>query len=95
MKKVSLISGYALIASGLILLNSCQDEPITPNDPNGGNSVDTTWVGDSGGNGNGNPTDSLDWNSGGGGSIDSTGNTGGNTGGPDLPSDSTYIDSIG
>jgi hypothetical protein len=94
MKKAIFIASYAFIASGLVLLNSCQDDPVTPNDPNGGGSVDTTWVDDSTNTGGGtdNPIDSSGWNNGGGGSIDSTGNEGGGNG---TPSDSTWIDSLG
>jgi hypothetical protein len=66
--------GFALVIS--FGMQSCQDDPITPN--GNGNEIDTTWVNDTtgGGNGGGTPIDST-WN-GGGTPIDSTWNGGGN-----------------
>jgi hypothetical protein len=80
--------GFALVIS--FGMQSCQDDPITPN--GNGNEIDTTWVNDTtgGGNGGGTPIDST-WNGGGNGGgtpIDSTWNGGGNGGG--TPIDSTW-----
>lgn len=79
MKKLALTIGYFGLVAGLIFLNSCQDDPINPNDGNGnGGGIDTTWV-----------NDSTDYNNGGG--IDSTDyNGGGDTDGGNGDLDSTY-----
>lgn len=69
---------YAAALTVVLSLNSCVDDPITPNNP-GGNQVDTTWV------------DSTN-NSGGGGTPSDSTNNGGNNGGGNT-SDSTWIDS--
>jgi hypothetical protein len=72
MKKGILTVAYACFLATAIFLQSCQDDPILPNDPNG-NDVDTVWVDDSSGNNN-DPycpvdstwnDDSTDWNNGG------------------------------
>ena len=46
MKKVALITSYFTVLGIVFLLNSCNDDPITPN---GGepSDIDTTWVVDS------------------------------------------------
>jgi hypothetical protein len=81
MKKGLIVGyGFALVIS--FGMQSCQDDPITPNGTGTGNGIDTTWVNDTtgGGNGGGNPIDST-WNGGGNGGgtpIDTTGNGGGN-----------------
>lgn len=94
MKKIALTIGYFTLVGSLILLNSCQDDPINPNSGDS-NPVDSTWVNDSTNNGNNNPEDST--------FIDSTyWNGGGNNGGNDdstdwnnNPGDSTWMDSLG
>lgn len=86
MKKKMYLFGYAGVLAATILLQSCNDDPITPTDGSG-NGTDTTWVDDStGNNGGGDPIDSTG-NNGGGDPIDSTGWNGGNGGG--TPGDST------
>lgn len=49
MKKTMLTIAYFSSLSFALFLNSCQDDPIIPNEP-GTNGVDTTWI---------NPNDSL------------------------------------
>ena len=46
MKKIALTIGYFALVGSLVLLNSCQDDPIDPN-PGDPNPVDSTWVNDS------------------------------------------------
>jgi hypothetical protein len=79
MKMKMIIPLYLGFLACIILLNSCQDDPIVPNDPSDPN-VDTTWVDDST---NWNPYDTL-----GGGGYDSTG-WNDPTGGGGNPNDST------
>ena len=74
MKKIALVTSYFAVLAIVFSLNSCQDDPITPNG-NGGSNVDTTWVDDS---------TSWDPNGGGNNPYDSTYGGGGN------PCDSTY-----
>lgn len=94
MKKIVLATSYFAVLTLVFSLNSCQDDPITPNG-NGGSNVDTTWVDDSttwNPNGN-NPNDTI--YGGGGNPCDSTygGNSNPNDtiygGGGSIPSDST------
>jgi hypothetical protein len=73
MKKAAFIISYLSIFSAVLFLGSCQDDPITPNDPNNGG-MDSMWYDtnninpNGGGNpfdstgGNGNPIDSSGWN---------------------------------
>ncbi len=78
MKKNILTIAYFGVAGTLFLLNSCQPETVSPNDPNAGttptwNTNDSTGgnPNDTLGGGTGNPTDTL-----------GGGNTGGGTGNP-------------
>jgi hypothetical protein len=73
MKKGILTVGYACFLATAIFLQSCQDDPILPNDPNE-NDADTVWVDDSSNvndpncpiDSTGNDyDDSTDWNGGG------------------------------
>lgn len=93
--KRGVLTGYGIIAAVAFLMQSCVDDPITPNGTCGGG-IDTTWVSDTTGNngdpnggGNGTPGDTTNW--GGGNGTDSTdwngggdpsggGNGGGSTG---------------
>lgn len=101
MKKITFGAIYLALAGTLTLLNSCQDDPVTPNNPADPNGTDTTWVNDTTNNGgNGTPEDSTDWNNGGGDPIDSTFNGGGDPvdstfNGGGNGTDSTWIDSLG
>lgn len=95
MKKIALATSYFAVLAIVFSLNSCQDDPITPNG-SGGSNVDTTWIDDStswnpNGGGN-NPNDTI--YGGGGNPCDST-YGGGNPndtiygGGGSNPNDST------
>ncbi|MEY3236055.1 MAG: hypothetical protein RI883_156 [Bacteroidota bacterium] len=71
MKRGTLI-GYGLVLAIALSMQSCQDDPINPNN-GGGNGIDTTWVNDSAdiiqdpsGGGNGTPIDSTNFGGGGG-----------------------------
>jgi hypothetical protein len=87
MKRVTLI-GYGLVLAIILSMQSCQEDPIIPNN-GGGNGVDTTWVNDSTdfGGGNENPSDSIDFGGGNGTPTDSTDFGGGNG----NPADSTGL----
>ena len=93
--KLKVIGVFYIAALTFVLtLNSCQDDPITPNSP-GGNPVDTTWIDSNYNGGGGTPYDSTGNNGGGNTTdstwIDSTYTGGGCPGG--IPADSTWIDS--
>jgi hypothetical protein len=73
MKKKMYVAGYAILLISAISLQSCQDDPIAPNDPTD-TSQDTVWVNnpgdsihqtDSTWNGSVDPIDSTDWSDGG------------------------------
>ena len=92
--KKGIVAAYVILLGSTFTMQSCEDDPILPND-NTGNICDTTWVGDStnSGGGNGTPDDST-WNGGGGDPVDSSdwnggnnGNQGDSTGGNDNPND--------
>lgn len=89
MKKGFLIAGYVIALGSSIALQSCSDDPFTPNDP-GTNTNDTTWVEDSTDNGGGNGTsdDSTFTDPYGGNGTDTTNTGGGNCGGGGI--DSTF-----
>ena len=86
MKKKMYLFSYVSVLLVAISLQSCNEEPITPNDCSG-IVTDTTWVEDSTTNNGGgdNPNDTIDWNGGGDNPYDSTGWNGGG----DNPGDST------
>jgi len=65
-KKIVLAASYFSVLAVVFSLNSCQDDPITPNG-SGGSTADKTWI-----------DDSTSWNGGGGNPCDST-NGGDNT----------------
>ena len=100
MKKVFYTTAFIISLGFAMSLNSCQDDPITPNNPNDDN-IDTTWTGidDSTNvddpNGGGTIDDSTGWTNpndttivdpnGGGTPTDTTGG-----GGNGSPNDSTW-----
>lgn len=94
MRKSIYMFGYVGVLVAAISLQSCNDDPITPDDGTG-NGTDTTWVDDSTNTGGGedstfngggtDPGDSTGGWSGGGDPGDSTGWSGGG----DVPGDST------
>lgn len=100
MKKKMYLFGYVGVLVASISLQSCNDDPITPNDGSGGCGNDTTWVEDSTdnngggdptdttGNGGGNPTDTICWGDGNNGGGDPSGDS---TDWDPNDYDSTYI----
>ena len=70
MKKKTYLFGYSLLVIATISLQSCNDDPIIPNDGSGSD-ADTTWVTDSTSNGGG--SDSTYCDNGGGTETDSSG----------------------
>ena len=87
MKKILIATAYCGLLGFTIVLNSCQDDPIVPNDPSDP-IVDTTWTG------GGDPMDTTftDPTGGGGDPIDTTFND--PTGGGGTPGD-TLTDPTG